>query len=87
MLESSKTLVFCFDDLERWNGGLEVCMAYINRLVELENIKCILIGNTDAFDESATNQLIKAREKSIRHIYKFENTSEEVIKIALELID
>ena len=84
---SNTTLVFCFDDLERWSGELDVCLAYINKLVEQDHVKCILLGNTEAFDEKAIQQLSKAREKSIRFIYKFENTTSSVIDISIGLID
>jgi hypothetical protein len=80
-------LVLCIDDLERWVGDLNVCLSYINKLVEHENIKCIILGNLNALDESGIQHLVKAREKTIRHIYKFENTSVSRIEIAMGLID
>jgi hypothetical protein len=46
--ESRQPTVICFDDLERWYGDLDVCLSYVNRLVEHQNQKCILIGNLDA---------------------------------------
>ncbi len=80
-------LVLCIDDLERWVGDLNICLSYINKLVEHENIKCIILGNLNALDEDGIQCLVKAREKTIRHIYKFENTSVSRIEIAMGLID
>ncbi len=80
-------IVLCIDDLERWVGDLNVCLSYINKLVEHENIKCIILGNLNALNEDGIQNLVKAREKTIRHIYKFENTSVSRIEIAMGLID
>lgn len=80
-------LVLCIDDLERWVGDLNICLSYINKLVEHENIKCIILGNLKALDEDGIQYLAKAREKTIRHIYRFENTRVSRIEIALGLID
>ncbi len=80
-------IVLCIDDLERWVGDLNICLSYINKLVEHENIKCIILGNLNALNEDGIQSLVKAREKTIRHIYKFENTSVSRIEIAMGLID
>lgn len=85
--ESSFKLVLCFDDVERWAGNLSVCLSYINKIVEQEKIKCILLGNLDALDDRGLKDIARAREKTIRHIYKFENPPETIIKIAMELVD
>ncbi len=85
--KQSFKLVLCIDDLERWVGDLNVCLSYINKLVEHENIKCIVLGNLNALDEIGMQHLAKAREKTIRHIYRFENTSVSRIEIAMGLID
>ena len=81
------SLVLCFDDLERWSGGFDICYSYINKVTEHENIKCILLGNSNALDDAGKLSLSKAREKTIRHIYRFENPVEERIDIATNLID
>ncbi len=82
-----KTLVVCFDDLERWNSDLNVCLSYINKLVEHETVKCILVGNTEELDDKNLRVFSKAREKTIRHIYKFENNFRAIFTISLGLLD
>jgi hypothetical protein len=81
------TLVLCFDDLERWSGDFDICFSYINKITEHENIKCILLGNSSALDNAGKQCLSKAREKTIRHIYKFENPVGQRIDIAVSLVD
>ena len=83
----SPKLLLCFDDLERWAGDLNVCLSYVNKIVEQEQIKCILLGNLDALDEQGLHNLACAREKTIRHIYKFENPAKSIFTIALQLVD
>lgn len=84
---SSFKLVLCFDDIERWAGNLNVCLSYINKIVEQEKLKCILLGNLDALDDSGLKDIARAREKTIRHIYKFENPPDTIINIAMSLVD
>lgn len=79
--------VLYFDDIERWVGDLNICLSYINKLVEHKNIKCILSGNLNALDEKGLQQLSNAREKTIRHIYKFENTTISRVHISKGLIN
>ena len=85
--DGSFKLVLYFDDIERWVGDLNVCLSYVNKLVEHKNIKCILSGNLNALDEKGIQHLSKAREKTIRHIYKFENSTISRVRISLGLIN
>jgi len=43
---SSKTILF-LDDLERWGGSISEIMGFVNRLVEHERLKVILIADQD----------------------------------------
>jgi len=83
----SKKLVLCFDDLERWAGDPNICLSYINKIVELENIKCVILGNLEVLDERGVRALSQAREKTIRHIYRFENPAASTVDFALQLVD
>lgn len=61
--------ILCFDDLERLdNNLLEKVLGYINKLVEHNHIKTIIIG-----DESKTNKekFLKVKEKLIRYTISF----------------
>ncbi len=44
-------------------------------------------GNLEILDEAAVWALSQAREKTIRHIYRFENTQASTIDYALQLVD
>lgn len=86
-IKKRRTLTICFDDLERWTGDLNICLSFINRLVEHENIKCILIGNTDEFNPEQSLAFASAREKTIRYSYRLEIDSKSVFKIALDQVN
>ncbi|MBT4192992.1 MAG: hypothetical protein HOM14_09080 [Gammaproteobacteria bacterium] len=79
--------VLCLDDLERWEGNFNICLSYINKLVEHENAKCILIGNLKALEQEDQKGFEKAKDKSIGHIYKLENKIDVVFTAALSLIN
>ena len=81
------SVVVCLDDLERWHGDLHLCLSYINRLVEHKNLKCILIGNLEEMSSSAVYTFSSAREKTIRHIYRYESDYRKIIDISLDLVD
>lgn len=81
------SVVVCLDDLERWHGDLHLCLSYINRLVEHKNLKCILIGNLEEMPSSAIYAFSSAREKTIRHIYRYESDYRKIIGISLDLVD
>ena len=84
---SDHSVVVCLDDLERWHGDLHLCLSYINRLVEHKNLKCILIGNLEEMPSSAVYAFSSAREKTIRHIYRYESDYRKIIGISLDLVD
>lgn len=85
--DSDHSVVVCLDDLERWHGDLHLCLSYINRLVEHKNLKCILIGNLEEMPSSAVHAFSSAREKTIRHIYRYESDYRKIIGISLDLVD
>jgi len=82
----NKPFVICLDDLERWQGNISVCLSYINKLVEHENAKCILIGNSAHFAEDEIKIFENAREKTIAHIYRLENKLSVALDAALGLV-
>lgn len=84
---SRQPMVICFDDLERWCGDLDVCLSFVNRLVEHQNQKCILIGNLDAMSAKAADAFSKAREKAIRYIYRYDSDYHTILDISLDLVD
>ena len=83
---SGRPFVLCLDDLERWQGNISVCLSYINKLVEHENAKCILIGNISHFTGGDQETFENAREKTIAHIYRLENKIDVVVDAAFSLI-
>lgn len=85
-VRKSKSLVLCFDDLERWKGNLDTCISYINKLVEHEEGKCILIGSLSQLDTEKRKSLFDAKEKTIRYIYKYEPKSDVLISSAKEMV-
>jgi hypothetical protein len=85
--ESRQSRVICFDDLERWYGDIEVCLSYVNRLVEHQDQKCILIGNLDAMSEKANHAFSNAREKTIQYIYRYDSNYHTILNISLDLVD
>jgi hypothetical protein len=84
---SDHSVVVCLDDLERWHGDLHLCLSYINRLVEHKNLKCILIGNLEKMPSGAVCAFSSAREKTIRHIYRYESDYRKIVGISLDLVD
>ena len=84
--KSRQSMVICFDDLERWGGKLDVCLSFINRLVEHQNQKCILIGNLDAMSAEANHAFSKAREKTIRYIYRFDSDYHTILNVSLDMV-
>jgi len=84
-INKSKNMLICFDDLERWSGDIDICLSYINKLVEHEGVKCLVIGNTN--DLSKDNQTVFNiyREKTIKYIYKLEYPSKLSMSHAIKL--
>lgn len=87
IVNSRQSTVFCFDDLERWYGDLDVCLSYVNRLVEHQNQKCILIGNLDAMPANANHAFLNAREKTIRYIYRYDSDYHTILNVSLDLVN
>ncbi|GAA5446094.1 hypothetical protein Misp06_04302 [Microbulbifer sp. NBRC 101763] len=85
-LKKSKSLILCFDDFERWKGDVRVCLSYINKLVEHEKGKCIVIGSLDKLGSESKKSILNAKEKTIRHIYKLEVNPRDVIYSSLQLV-
>ncbi len=79
--------VVCLDDLERWNGDINYCLSYVNQLVEHLNCKCILIGNLDELTTENINSFSRAQEKTIRNIYQFNPPMDEILRIAMSLVE
>lgn len=84
--KSRQSTVICFDDLERWGGKLDVCLSFINRLVEHQNQKCILIGNLDAMSAEANHAFSNAREKTIRYIYRYDSDYHTILNVSLDMV-
>ncbi|TXM15471.1 P-loop NTPase family protein [Vibrio parahaemolyticus] len=79
-LKKSRTRILCFDDLERWNGDIDICLSYISKLVEHSGTKCIVICALDKLScDEHSKSLQKAKQKSIRHTYKMELSFDYII--------
>jgi hypothetical protein len=79
--------VICFDDLERWHGDIEHCLAYVNKLVEHDNCKCILIGNLDELSEDNAAAFSRSQEKTVRHVMQFSPPMSEILNISMDLVE
>ncbi len=84
-LKKSKNLFICFDDLERWTGDIEVCLSYINKLVEHDGTKCLIIGNSKRIREVSKNNFNTTKDKTIGFRYKLTHSSEDVFDAAFKL--
>ena len=69
-LKKTKKLFICFDDIERWSGKIEVFLSYVNRLVEHEGVKCLVIGNAREIEENNKIKFNSSKEKTIGFKYK-----------------
>lgn len=81
----SKKMLLCFDDLERWAGEIDVCLSYINKLVEHEGVKCLAIGNINDFNEDKIKTFNVYKEKTIKYIYKLEYSPKWTIEYSIKL--
>ena len=79
--------VICLDDLERWHGDLDHCLSYVNQLVEHRNCKCILVGNLDELTVANKTQFSRAREKTVRNVYQYNPSMEQILDIAMDLVE
>ena len=84
-IKKSKRLFICFDDLERWAGDVEICLSYINKLVEHDGAKCLIIGNANEIKEKNKNYFQNTKEKTVRYKYKLAYSPETVLKAAISL--
>lgn len=84
-LKKSKNLFICFDDLERWTGDMEVCLSYINKLVEHDGTKCLIIGNSKKIKEISKNNFNLTKDKMIGFRYKLTHSQEDVFDAAFKL--
>jgi hypothetical protein len=76
-------IILCFDDLERSSLQIDLVLGYINRFVEHNNIKTIVICNESEIDKE--NQKYKRiKEKLIGFTYRYEPSIEEVIQNFIE---
>lgn len=78
---SSKSKLLCFDDLERWSGNLDVCMSYINKLVEHDGFKCLILCHSEKIKPKVFN---KAKQKTIRYIYNISNHIQDPLAAAID---
>ena len=86
-IKKSKRLFICFDDLERWAGDIEICLSYINKLVEHDGAKCLIIGNAKEIEEKNKNKFNDIKEKTIGFKYKLAYLPETVLKAAISLVN
>ncbi|MCX7068806.1 MAG: P-loop NTPase fold protein [Methylococcales bacterium] len=84
-LETSKNLFICFDDLERWAGDIEVCLSYINKLVEHDGAKCLIIGNANEIEAKNKDKFNNTKEKTIGFKYKLTYLPEITLNAAVNL--
>ena len=84
---NSTPFVLCLDDLERWEGDYSICLSYINKLVEHESAKCILIGNLSTLEHDVQKGFEDTKDKTIGHVYKLENKIDVIFNAALRSIN
>ncbi len=86
-IKKSKRLFICFDDLERWAGDIEICLSYINKLVEHDGAKCLIIGNAKEIEEKNKEKFQDTKEKTIGFKYKLAYCPDTVLKAAISLVN
>ncbi|HDM8125374.1 TPA: hypothetical protein P0E14_000143 [Vibrio harveyi] len=79
-IKNSKRLIICLDDLERWNGDIDICLSYVAKLVEQYNTRTIIICAQNRLDENDNQSLNKALQKSIRYQYHFSHDVNYIIE-------
>jgi uncharacterized protein YneR len=84
-IDKSKNLFVCFDDVERWAGDIEICLSYINKLVEHENAKCLIIGNAEKLKSKNIEIFNESKEKTIKFIYRLSYPPLMVLKAAMSI--
>jgi hypothetical protein len=76
-------IILCFDDLERSSLQIDLVLGYINRFVEHNNIKTIVICNESEIDKE-NEKYKRIKEKLIGFTYRYEPSIEEVIQNFIE---
>ena len=76
-------IILCFDDLERSSFPIDLVLGYINRFVEHNNIKTIVICNESEIDKE-NEKYKRIKEKLIGFTYRYEPSIEEVIQNFIE---
>jgi hypothetical protein len=77
-LEKAKKRFICFDDIERFEGNLAICLAYINELVEHDDIKCLVIGNSKEIKEQV--EFARGLLKTIRYKYDIYHSPPDLVE-------
>lgn len=54
-LSNRKNALFIFDDLERVSGNLKLILGFINKIVEHEGFKSIILANEEEIDKNDNN--------------------------------
>ena len=81
-IKKGKKLFVCFDDLERWVGDVSVCLAYINKLVEHDGTKCLILGNVTKIGEQNKKIFNFTKDKTIGFKYMLTHDPSDVFEIA-----
>jgi hypothetical protein len=76
-------IILCFDDLERSSLQIDLVLGYINRFVEHNNIKTIIICNESEIDKE-NEKYKRIKEKLIGFTYRHEPSIEEIIQNLIE---
>lgn len=82
-LKKSKKLFICFDDVERWAGEVSVYLSYINKLVEHDGTKCLIIGNSKRIEDK--NKFNLTKDKIIGFKYRLTHSPSDVFEAAFAL--
>lgn len=65
----SNTVIF-FDDLERWSGKLSEIMGFINRLVEHEKLKVVVVADEDVLNSQGQDNKIHIKNSDAEIIFE-----------------
>jgi hypothetical protein len=82
-LKKSKELFICFDDIERWVGDVSVWLSYINKLVEHDSTKCLIIGNSIKIEDKI--KFNNTKDKIIGFRYRLSHAPNKVFEAAFTL--
>lgn len=81
-LNDAKKVVLCFDDIERWQGDIGVCLGFINELAEHKGAKCLILGDFSKIPDSQVKEFQRARTKVIRYSYNLHHSPERLLTVA-----